>query len=154
MEDKKQYVATLPNGMESYHEVSTTEVRSDKRGAIARIATEAVARAGIRQPRNVESAPIYVKVCALNIRQGTLVRQEASVVCIHPPLEPMTEEDYSRDLAEALSNLPPEFAEYVSGKAYEDGHSAGYEEVVSMARSMASSLKIAVDKYNKRLGIK
>lgn len=59
----------------------------------------------------------------------------------------MTGDEYSAKLEKALEGLPPEFAQFVRGNAYERGHSAGYEEVLGIAQSLASDLKPVIEQY-------
>lgn len=150
---KKNYVAVLPDGSESNHELWYYD--DGRRQHNHREAAEqAVRDAGITTPRNAETRTVRVRVHELTIEKGALKRSHGVDFDITPPMARMTDDDYTRELAEALDGLPPEFAAFVSEKAYDDGHSAGYEEVVSLARGMAYSLKQAVDKYNARLKIK
>ena len=153
--EKRNYVAVLPNGTESNHEIhwDTNNTRWND-GKVKGIADDAVRNAGLTTPRNQEPTTIKVKVHRLTIDKGTLKREHPSTFDVTPPLARMTDDDYTRELAEALDGLPIEFAEFVSAKAYDDGHSAGYEEVVSLARGMAYNLKKAVETYNKRLKVK
>lgn len=55
------------------------------------------------------------------------------------------------ELLELVSELPDEFKEYVEKVSYERGHSAGYDEVLSIAKGMVYDLKLVVDKYTTRI---
>ncbi len=150
--NKKHYVAVLPDGTESNHEIQDDQYCSVSEYCY--IAEQAIRQVGVTQPRTKDPYTIEVKIYTLNIENGQLKREYLRTVEMAPPLARMTDDDFERELAEALDGLPPEFASWVSGKAYEDGHYAGREEVVLLAGNMASDLKKAVDAYNLRLKIK
>ncbi len=153
--ETRNFVAILPNGTESNHEIhwETNNTRWND-SKIRSIAEAAVRDAGLTTPRNSAGVTVPVKVHPLEIRKGQLVRGMGTTFNVVPPLARMTDDDYNRELNEALNDLPDEFRDFISQRAYEDGHSAGYEEIVNLARSLATDLKPAVDKYTKRLKIK
>jgi len=50
----------------------------------------------------------------------------------------MTPEEFAQKEKELLGRVPPEFRSYFSYEAYEEGHSGGYEEVLSHLKGMVS----------------
>lgn len=63
----------------------------------------------------------------------------------------MTHEEYNEEATPLLEELPPELRAAVSYMAYENGHSAGYEEVLNELRGMVGSLKEPLAALEKRL---
>jgi hypothetical protein len=147
---KLDFVVVLPSGVESNHEVLYYDDGRRQNNSAQRAAEEAVRQAKLTTSRK-EPQTVRVKVFALSIKLGTLVRSPAGTFDIMPPLERMTEDEYTDELNELLADLPDEFKNYVSQTAYEEGHSAGYEEVITCARNIVCNLKPAVDAYTKRL---
>jgi hypothetical protein len=94
---------------------------------------------------------VACEVFALEIKAGKLERRSAGRKSVMPPLQPMTSEEYRQELAEILEPLPVEFHAFVGGEAWDRGHSAGYEEVINIARDMAFNLRPCVEQYTKRL---
>jgi hypothetical protein len=139
---KDSYVAVLPDGKEHFGEwePDTRKHFSDKKKSLAE---EAVREAGMTTKRK-DPQTVKVTVFRMEIQKGKLVRLNAGTYEVQPPLERMTSEEYEVELAEILSPLPEEFRSFVSSKAYEVGHSAGYEEVINEARELAYNLNQAV----------
>lgn len=62
-----------------------------------------------------------------------------------------SEDKFQREMAEILAPLPEEFRSFVSWRAWEYGHSAGYNEVVNYAITLAGELLPAVQAYTKKI---
>ena len=58
---------------------------------------------------------------------------------------------YDAVMTETVAKLPPAFRTYVRNSAYQRGHSAGYDEVISIARGMVYELAVAIEQYEKDL---
>ena len=70
----------------------------------------------------------------------------------HKPFLPrMTEEECTKTQAEILKKLPKEFHSAVSYMAWEDGHSAGYEEVIGILREMVGNFEKPIQEFEKRI---
>lgn len=63
----------------------------------------------------------------------------------------MTMEEFADAQKMALCLTPPEFHATLCGMAWESGHSAGYEEVASHLRELASELRRPIEQYAARL---
>ena len=63
----------------------------------------------------------------------------------------MTGEEFNVQETELLKQIPPEFRSALSGMAYEDGHYAGYEEVLSILRGLINSLEEPIANFEKRI---
>lgn len=61
--------------------------------------------------------------------------------------DPVTAENYSDKLEEALANLPNEWKVFIWMNAYDRGHSAGYAEVVAIAKDMAWTARDCIQKH-------
>jgi hypothetical protein len=67
------------------------------------------------------------------------------------PVLPLTREEFEKERDYQVCNLPKEFADYVRSESWEQGHSAGYDEVINIARNMSYDLKPIIEKYTKRI---
>lgn len=150
MAENRNYVAVLPDGRETNHTVVWDGNGTWDRGTLRGIAEEAVRRGGLTSPRGQPLRIVQVQVCRLEIRDGKLVRRPPSTFDVTPPLAPLSDADYRREMDEATEGLPDEFKTWVEGEAYDRGHAYGLEEVVSVARGMAYGLKRAVEQYERR----
>lgn len=59
----------------------------------------------------------------------------------------MTPEEFNKQETELLNKVPQEFRGWLSYYAYEQGHSAGYEEVLSYLRELIYELVPAMNKF-------
>lgn len=144
-EPKKNYVAVLPDGTEIFTDVSSPSLYSAER-----ICGEAVRSSELRTPR-VNPTMVKVDLFSLEIEKGKLKRRYIGEYEVMPYKERMTEPEYRNEMKNIVSQLPEEFRGYVESRAWDDGHSAGYEEVVSLAESMVDELLPCIDKYTKRI---
>ncbi len=153
MSEKTSVVAVLPDGAEHFEDIRPFGGRRDV-GMTLRdyetVAENAVRKKGLTTPRS-NPVPVKVSVFKLEIKGGKLDRNKVKDFPITPPLERMTDAEYNSEMAELLAELPEEFRSYVSSESYDHGHSAGYEECVSIARSMVHGLKPVIDAYTKRI---
>lgn len=94
---------------------------------------------------------ILVELQSVEIIRGEQKRRNVGTFEIMPLCPTMTQDEYNAEIAEAVSDLPLEFQEFVRGIAWDQGHSAGYEEVVSIAKDIAGDLKPYVESYQKRI---
>lgn len=71
--------------------------------------------------------------------------------CFKPFPPRMTNEEFATQQAELLKDVPEEFKSAMSYMAYEDGHSAGHEEVINILRGLVSDLLPSIKAFEKRL---
>lgn len=67
----------------------------------------------------------------------------------YPPR--MTAEVFTEKQAKLLKNIPPEFHSAFSGKAWQDGHAYGYEEIISALRDLVSDFQPAIQTFETRI---
>jgi hypothetical protein len=148
--EEKEVVCVLPDGKESFHTVyKYGDARWDFRSA----AETAVRDAGLTTPRN-NPQQVTVKVFSQAVQKGKIHRVNCGDYLVMPTLEAMTEDEYNEELSDALRTLPDEFHPFVRSRAWNSGHSAGYEEVVLLAREIAAELCPCVKEYMKANKIK
>lgn len=63
----------------------------------------------------------------------------------------LTEDEYCKKLSDTLEDVPVEFRDCISAKAWSDGHSSGYDEVISCAESLVSELMGPIRKFEERI---
>lgn len=144
-EPKKSFVVVFPDRTEYY-----MDFPASRPVACKQICEEAVHRSPLRTPR-ANPTPVKVRLFSLEITRGGVTRGYIGEYEVMPYLERMTEPEYRNEMKNIVSQLPEEFRSYVERRAYADGHSAGYEEVVSHAESMLDELLPCIDKYTKRI---
>ena len=133
---KRQYVAVLPDGTEYFGEAYNGHS----------VCEDAVRRLNLTTPR-ANPQKVSVKLFELVIMDGNLKRLARATQEVLPSLERMTEEEYNSELREILKPLPVEFHAFITHQAYEQGHSAGYEEVIGIARDLANDLLPCINDY-------
>ena len=67
------------------------------------------------------------------------------------PPPPMTSEQYEAKQKELLNGIPEEFQSALSYMAYEQGHSAGYDECIIVLSGLVSELRPVIKRYETRI---
>jgi hypothetical protein len=96
-----------------------------------------------------EDKSISVAIYKIEIKTGKLNRQLVTTKTITLDQEPPTVEQFDEELANILEELPQAFRSYVSSKAWDDGHSSGYGEVLNYAREHVATLLPCILQYAK-----
>jgi len=143
----RNYVVIMPDGTESFHDVNCA---FSTRTALHDVVNKAISKSKLTCSRS-DPKTIKVKVYRLNLREGQVTRASVGEMETTLPFAPMTDAEYEQEMQDVVAGLPLEFKIFVEAQAYIRGHSAGYEEVVAVARSIADSLKPAVDQYITRM---
>lgn len=148
-----QYVAVVvdANNFEHFGEVRD-EVRLYD-FEVDRLARDAIYQSGIKTPRN---NPIKTRVNLFSVKlvKGQAVRTPAGYKNVDVPLLRMTNEDFETAQSEALANIPLEFHAAFRQIAWDEGHSAGYEEVVSILDRLIDHFDLPIKQYTKRIEAK
>jgi flagellar biosynthesis/type III secretory pathway protein FliH len=63
----------------------------------------------------------------------------------------MTEGEFANQQQEMLKEIPKEFRSAMSYKAWEDGHSAGYEEVILLLSNLIDAFKEPIEEFEHRI---
>lgn len=149
MSSSEQYVVTVPGQVEHFEQLRPFRTRIEN-SDIQDMCHRAIRKAGLTTPRR-DPGDVVVTVARLEIENGALVRRAPFKVSVRPPLSPMTETECEEDLKELVKELPEEFQAYVREVSYEQGHYAGNEEIVTLARDMVCALRPYVLAYEKRI---
>lgn len=147
----RYFVAELPDKTEHPFEFTFTignsrALKAEIRSQLERI----VSLAGITTQR---SSPqhITVRFCELTIKNGQLHRGGWTNIPIMPPLSRMTDEEFAAEQDKLLTNIPHEFHAHLTNAAYDRGHSAGMEEVISELQSLVVMLTNPIAAYRARI---
>lgn len=146
MKQKRTYVVVFADKTEHFVEI----MYNSESFSAKNICQDAVRSKKLTTSRK-NPQTVAVELFAVEISGGQLNRRKVGNYEVMPSLERMNSEEYNEELAEAIEELPEEFQSYVSHAAWERGHSAGYEEVVNIAREMASDLLPHLQRYQKRI---
>ncbi len=146
--NKHQYVAVLPDGTEFFGEAE--DGSSLLSGSPENVCEQAVRKAGLTTPR-ANPQKVKVGLFRLEIKEGKLERRPCGTKEVMPYLERMTEDEYATEMMDILGPLPEAFRQFVRSQAYDRGHSAGYEEVISIASDLASELLPCCKEYATQL---
>ena len=136
------------NGKERFIELKSPDRWETRSSQLTRSCDNLVRDMKLCTPRKNPSS-VIVKIFQLEIVNGELKRRFCADKTVQLPSEDMTESEYNEELADAVKELPEPFQRYVCNLAYDDGHSAGYEEVVSIAERMATELLPVIKEYEK-----
>lgn len=63
----------------------------------------------------------------------------------------MTEKKFVLAEEKLLAEIPQEFRLFVSAKAYEDGHSSGFQEILGCVQDLVAGLKEPCKQFEKRI---
>lgn len=139
-----------PGSLEYADEITYDSGNHSFQQAVVAFAEEAVRKLGFATSRK-SPEKVKVQVCTLTIERGKMVKTPGQTLMVMPPYKAMTEEEFEEELAALLADLPPAFHPFVREKSWDDGHSAGLEEVITLARNLICGLKPCVDNYTKEL---
>jgi hypothetical protein len=143
-ENMFHYVAKIVTTGTEWYEDSTYVLDSKT------LAETAIKKAKITTSR-VNPKPYAVEVYKLDIKLGNVEKSIMGSVNVTPPFAPMTDVEYKAEMARILSGIPLAFRSFVERDAWERGHSAGYEEVINIASSLASDLAPAIREFAKEI---
>lgn len=146
MRNKRTYVVVFPDKQEHFSEIMYhPESFSPKR-----ICEDAVRAKKLTTSRK-NPQQVVVDLFWIEIVQGEQKRRSVGTFEVTPLLDTMNSEEYALELNEAVGDLPPEFQDFVKQSSWDRGHSAGFEEVVSIAKDMTFDLRKFVERYQKRI---
>lgn len=149
--EKRNYVAVLPDGTEHPFElINYSRDRGFAKHDIEAKLRQVVADAGLRTSRK-EPQTVSVQCFQLVINGAALQRNPAGTFQITPPPHRMTQDEFNEEQAELLKFAPEEFHSALSHKAWEDGHSAGYEEVILLLQGLVDWIDAPLKAYTARI---
>ena len=111
-------------------------------------ARQAVAKSGMKVPYKQEQF-VNVTIDQLIIKDGVLQKNFRTNCSVKIPQERINNSQYEQELEELLNKIPEEFRSFVSRMSWEDGHSAGLEEVLSIADDLVDGLLPCIEKFKK-----
>lgn len=147
--NEKNLVAVLPNRTEYFETVHIVpgNLCDDQ---YRQVAEHAVRDAKMTTPRH-KPQKVTVSVSVLVIEKGRLHRYPHASFDIQPPLESMDKEQYEEEMKAILILLPAPFHLFVRRLAWDEGHAAGYEEVVNIAINITNALLNPIAEYRSNL---
>ena len=133
---------------EVYFEADPKDSKSSLsiRGNVERIIRESKITTPRKNPKM-----LLVNVFSLCPKDGKLARKHHSNFEIYPPLSLMTPDEFKEEQDKLLKDIPKEFHGAFSGVAWDNGHSAGLEEVILVLSDLISNFKQSIEDYEKRL---
>ena len=134
--------AVFPNG-QTHHGEYTVWGDTSSREYYRHFAERAARECNIEAKRG-ESNQITVNVSTLEIDKGFLVETKKSDVIATIYYERLKEDQFNEDMNELLKDIPKQFYPFISGYSWEQGHSSGFEEVLTIARNLVSGLEIPI----------
>jgi flagellar biosynthesis/type III secretory pathway protein FliH len=149
---KVKFVAVF-QGHEAFGDIFVPE-KNDRidqmsyRQAKEELARKAVEQAGIRNERG-DFSTVKVELFKLTVASNgaSVERTSVNPVEIQPYQKALTEAGFESEQEELLKDIPEEFRPFIREKAWHEGHSAGYEEVLSYVRGLVHGLKDPIAKY-------
>jgi hypothetical protein len=121
-------------------------------GAIAALTKTAVSNWNMTTPWGATKS-IELKIYRLFAHSGEMRKEFIRTFHAPLPFAPITDDQYHAEKANILEGVPPEFGNWLTDEAYEEGHSAGMEEVLSLLRSSVDGFMRAFKQYQQRTGV-
>lgn len=140
VENSTQVVATV-NGQEYFATV-------DWANSHQKVAEEAVHHFGIKAKKKGETFP--VKFYEIRTAGGKQTRHERGTVDVALYYQ-STETEFEAEQEELLLEVPEEFRDAIRSKAWADGHSAGYEEVIYHIKDLIDFISPCLTKYKAKV---
>lgn len=132
------YVATI-DGVKYYTDSRTVLDTST-------IAGDAVIKSGITTNR-FNPKTCWVVVEELSINLGKLEAKLLREIEVTPPYAPITEKEYDQEMAKILEAVPKAFHACIRYLAWSQGHSAGFEEILSIASTIVTEFSPAIKAF-------
>jgi len=136
------YRVTLPTGDVFHLSVTSHPAETDYR--LEEAIREKLTELGQQEPYEFQSEnpKLVVRVQSLKL-QGDQIVPAGPIrdFPVHRVFARPTGEQFSEIQKTLLQGLPPTIASFISSKAYADGHSAGYEEVLSHVLSLRAEME-------------
>lgn len=150
-EEKRNYVAVLPDNTEHPFELSSYGLargftRYDFESTLVSVLSSAGLKTSRKNPQTVQ-----VRCFQLTIKGAALVRTPVGTYQVQPPLSRMTTAEFNEEQATQLQQVPAEFHSALVRKAWEDGHASGYEEVLRVLDSLIAWLEAPLKAYTGRI---
>lgn len=152
MKTLELFVATFNgglNGGEEYFEAYPT-FPPDSNDYIKSKLFGIVERHGILSSRK-NPKMLLVNVYSLRAKDRKLTRSHHSNFEIYPPLSLITPYEFNEEQDKLLKDIPKEFHRAFSGVAWNNGHSAGLEEVILVLSDLIFKFTQPIKDYEKRL---
>lgn len=135
-EQKRQFIAKLASGKEKAFE--STYDRIDEMA-------QAVVRAEKLTTPRANPQHIAVVIEESKVVNEEIKRVYVKSVSVMPYLERMTQAEFDQEQAELLDRIPEEIRPALSGLAWDSGHSAGFEEVISHLSTLVDALEKPIE---------
>jgi hypothetical protein len=95
---------------------------------------------------------VFFEVHEIKLVSGQVVRNLwKKKLGVAVPIRPTTEVEFYEEQRQVLEQLPLEFREFVSSRAWSESHAYGYDEVLSKVTDLTNELAGYVSSYNLRI---
>lgn len=150
MTEKHSYMAVMPQGDDFFFDIPAEVDRDNRQYRIINAVREEFSRRGeladVGEPRSVK-----VRCWRLIVCRGQIQKEIYFDIDVPLYFKRMTEAQFNVQQAELLTRIPTVFHGPVSSLAWEDGHSAGYEEVILYVSKYVDWLSPPLNAYAKEL---
>lgn len=119
-------------------------------GELESFAKEAVSSFKLKTNRKAPKK-IKVEIWNQSANNGKLTERQVTSFEIMPELPPMDKEEFAQEQERLLAAIPDEFHGFVSYRAWDQGHSSGYEEVLLYVTELVDELKGPIKEFEVRL---
>lgn len=146
------YVAVCEDGYEHFFDVAEKDMRYDGNASFSVLKKEQECQTALRKStvRTSYHHPVSspVTLYRIDLVKGQASRKAVKTFRIMPQSVRLTDAEFGEEMKSILSKLPEEFRSYVSSSSWDRGHSAGYEEVIGIAREEAQNLAKCLEDYD------
>lgn len=140
---KETFIIVLPNGQQHAGQIDVDAFGNNNlRGLCEDAARRYDYKTSRRNPKE-----ITCDVHKLVVENGNITQQPYTKIAIVPQTEELTRFEFEKEFNELVKQLPKAFHSFVEQESYDRGHSAGYEEVLSIAQDLVAGLKPAIAQY-------
>ncbi len=116
-------------------------------------ASRAIYDSNLKSPYG-EKKQVEVQVFDLSYKDGKPESTLYKTYTITLPEGLPSEEQFTAAQDKILSGVPEEFRSFISTKSWEDGHSAGYSEVLMCCQDLVDELRPCIEEYKKTIAEK
>lgn len=98
-----------------------------------------------------EIKQVEISIFKCVVKNGKIARKPLGKYHHYFPVRRLTSSEYEVKLNAILNEIPNSFNSFVRNQSWERGHSAGYEEVLMIAKEIVGELSPAVQAYRQFL---
>lgn len=151
VEKMKKSFKFVFDGVESCQDLDwNPKIHDGEYTSLRQLVSSVVGESGKKTHRNIPKK-IAVEILELQIVKGEMKQRHYCTLEVDLPVAPLTTDEFNDESNTILEDVPEEFHKALCKMAWDQGHSSGYESVLSYLDDLVSEMKDPIKQYTERL---